>query len=126
MKLKRDPLDRAFSDYIRTRDRWRCSRCRVHHEPPTNEIQCAHIFTRGNKGIRVDEHNAVALCDRCHFYFKYRQEEWRVWCDKHLGTAFMERLRIKYYGRGQKLVASEKDLLRKDFIKRTRALEVAA
>ena len=123
MRLKRDALDAAFSDFIRTRDRWCCRRCRASHNPPAVEIQCAHIFTRGNKGIRVDEQNAIALCKRCHCYFTFRQEEWRAWCEKYLGTAFMEKLRIKYYGRGQKLVASEKELLRKDFIKRTRALE---
>jgi hypothetical protein len=125
MRLKRDKLDAAFSDFIRWRDGWRCRRCRASHNPPAVEIQCAHIYTRGNKGIRVDEDNAIALCDRCHFYFKYREQEWRDWCLKHFGAEYIERLKFKYYARGRKLVASEKELLRQDFIKRTLALEAA-
>ena len=121
MKIKRDKLDSAFSDYIRARDGWRCRRCKAPHRPE-NGIQCAHIFTRANKGIRVDEDNALALCKACHCYFTFRKEEWTAWCEKTLGKAFMDRLRVKYYGRGRKLVDSEKELLRQDFIKRTKAL----
>jgi hypothetical protein len=34
----------------------------------------------------------------------------------------MDRLLVKYYGRSPKLVDSEKELLRQDFIRRTAAL----
>ena len=118
MKIKRDKLDIAFSDYIRSRDGWVCRRCKAPHLPPDRGIQCAHIFTRANKGIRVDPDNALALCKPCHAYFTFRKEEWSAWCEKTLGKAFMERLRVKYYARSVKLVASEKELLRLDFIKR--------
>ncbi len=124
MCLKRDKLDAAFSDYIRARDGWKCRCCGASHNPALDVlIQCAHIFTRANKGIRIDPDNAVALCKRCHCSFTFRKEEWSAWCEKKLGAGHMERLRFKYYARGRKLVDSEKELLRQDFIRKTRALD---
>ena len=117
MGIKRTPLDIAFSDYIRTRDKWICQNCGA-----KADIQCAHLHTRANKGIRVDPDNAVALCKPCHFYFTFRKEEWRAWCSKHFGQEYMDRLLVKYYGRSRKLVDSEKELLRQDFIRRAKAL----
>ena len=117
--IKRTPLDRAFSDFIRARDGWRCRRCRAPHLPPHRGIQCAHIFTRANRGIRVDPDNALALCKPCHAYFTFRSEEWRAWCEKTLGAKFMDLLRVKYYARTRKLSAAERELLRLDFIGRT-------
>lgn len=122
MKIKRDKLDAAFSDYIRTRDHWTCRRCRAPHQLPHRGIQCAHLFTRANKGIRYHPDNAVALCKPCHAYFTFRKEEWTAWCEKTLGKEFMERLRVKYYAPSRPLYASEKEILRQDFIKRTREL----
>ena len=125
MSIKRTPLDIAFSDYIRTRDKWTCRNCNAIALKGIVEIQCAHLHTRANKGIRVDPDNAVALCKPCHCYFTFRKEEWRSWCIQHFGQAYMDKLLVKYYGRSAKLVDSEKEILRLDFVKRTKALELS-
>src|SRR5258708_2537323 len=92
--LKRDKLDAGLSDYIRARDGWKCRCCGASQNPALDVlIQCAHIFTRANKGIRIDPDNAVALCKRCHCSFTFRKEEWSAWCEKKLGAGHMERLR---------------------------------
>jgi len=62
MKIKIKKLDKIFSTYIRTRDKWRCQYCMKEYPPPTNALHCAHIFTRGAQSTRFDPENAVALC----------------------------------------------------------------
>lgn len=123
MKLKRDALDAAFSDYIRWRDQWICRRCKRPYEPPTSSYQSAHIYTRANPSIRVDTDNAIGLCAGCHMWGHQRPEEFKEWCVRELGKDHMERLKIKYYARGSKPTKSEKELLRQFFIKKTQEIK---
>jgi hypothetical protein len=111
MKLKRDFLDAAFSDYIRWRDHWICRRCGGQYAPPTTGLHCAHIVTRGNPSTRHADENAIALCYGCHQYFTGRPLEFKSWCQLKLGTAHMERLEIMAHARAPKLSRSEKQLL---------------
>ena len=116
MRLKRDSLDAAFSDYIRWRDRWICRRCGSRYAPPTQGLHCAHIYTRANPSIRVDEDNALALCHGCHSYFTGRPIVFKDWCEETLGVAHMEKLKIKYYARSRKITQAEKGLMRRWFL----------
>jgi hypothetical protein len=63
MRIKIDPLDKLFSQFIRQRDHV-CQRCLS----PTNTIACAHFHGRSSKSVRWDEDNACGLCMGCHSY----------------------------------------------------------
>jgi len=69
VRLKRTKADKLFSDYIRLRDQYKCQRCHIQINPPTNEIQCAHFHSRSKKSVRFDIENAISLCRKCHLYF---------------------------------------------------------
>lgn len=113
VKLKRDKYDATFSDYIRYRDGLKCRRCGAQFPGLTQGIHCAHIYSRGNKGIRTDPDNAVSLCNGCHRYFTKRSIEFLGWCEKTLGRAHMESLKAKYF-QVRKITREEKDLQRSD------------
>lgn len=62
--------DQLFSRMVRERD-GSCVRC-----GSTDRLQCAHIISRSYHATRVDEDNAVALCQGCHVFFTHRPLEW--------------------------------------------------
>jgi len=61
--------DKAFSDYIRARDGWRCVVCGRTRE--ITSIQCGHFFSRIGYSTRWDENNAVAQCAACNMRHEY-------------------------------------------------------
>ena len=61
MKIRIDPLDKLFSQYIHLRDKT-CQRC------GGTKIAWAHFHGRAKKSVRWDEDNACALCFGCHIY----------------------------------------------------------
>lgn len=61
-------LDKAFSDYIRERDGWRCVTC---GETDRELLQCGHLFTRAAYSTRWVEANAVCQCSRCNLRNEY-------------------------------------------------------
>lgn len=64
-------LDIYFSWIIRAPGR--CLKCGT-----TNNLQCAHIVSRGYKSVRWDEDNAVPLCRADHVLFTHRPIEWEA------------------------------------------------
>ena len=84
--MRRDKHDKLFSFYIRTRDKWRCVRCRRYHKPPTSALHCSHYITRGAWNTRFDKENADALCYGCHQYWGGKgREEYKEFKIKQLG-----------------------------------------
>lgn len=77
--VKIDMADRAFSQYIRTRDNWTCKRCNKRYEPPTVALHCSHFQGRGKEATRFDPRNADALCYGCHRYFTSHPAEHYQW-----------------------------------------------
>lgn len=67
-KIKRDPADKLFSEYIRKRD-GRCVRC-----GKTENLQCSHFWSRRMEGVRFDPINAEALCPGCHKRWEHQKE----------------------------------------------------
>lgn len=51
--------DRLFSKLIRSKGK--CERC-----SGTDNLQCAHIYSRKFGSVRFDEDNALCLCAGCH------------------------------------------------------------
>lgn len=78
-KIKIDAADKAFSNYIRTRDNWTCQRCGGQYQPPTSALHCSHFMGRGKEATRFDPENADALCYGCHRYFTAQPGEHYQW-----------------------------------------------
>lgn len=73
MKIRRDPLDEIFSEYIRATAGWKCERCR--NMPDRRGLHCHHFEKRRKKSTRWDEDNALSLCWGCHQYFQENRNE---------------------------------------------------
>lgn len=70
MKIRIDPLDVLFSEYIRKRAMVRvhgCERC-GHWKEDYKQLQCSHFHGRGKRSVRFDEDNAIGICGACHLY----------------------------------------------------------
>ena len=93
--IKISPLDKLFSKYVRSRDRWTCQRCMKYHRPPTNGLHCAHLFGRRNKSTRWDPDNAIALCYGCHQYFGEHPLKFYDWYIKRFGKDQFDRIRLR-------------------------------
>ena len=95
MKIRVDPLDKLFSQYIKLRDKV-CQRCGCYSE----NLQTAHFFGRSRKSVRYDEDNACLLCFGDHMYFTARPLEFVEWFKKRLGEREFEmlqgRMRINF------------------------------
>lgn len=95
MGIKIDAADKAFSQYIRTRDNWTCQRCRTPYTPPTMALHCSHFMGRGKEATRFDPENADALCYGCHQYFTSHPAEHYQWQIKRKGEATVNALVVR-------------------------------
>ena len=86
MKIKIDPLDQLFSEFIRKRANGICERCGS--DKGWKGLQCSHFFGRAKKSVRWDEENAAALCFGCHQFFTSHPLEHTDWFRKRLGDKF--------------------------------------
>jgi len=74
MRIKIDPLDKLFSQYIRLRDGGVCQRC------GGKGNQTSHFYSRAKRSLRWDDSNACLLCFGCHHYFHaYPLEHVEFW-----------------------------------------------
>ena len=94
-KIKIDKADKIFSLYIRTRDGWRCKRCKTQYMPPTSALQCSHFQGRGKEATRFDEENADALCYGCHQYFTSHPAEHYLWQVEQKGQDVVDALVLR-------------------------------
>lgn len=95
-KIKIDAADKAFSEYIRTRDKWTCQRCRKPYDPgiPAHRmaLHCSHFQGRGKEATRFEPLNADALCYGCHQYFTSHPAEHYAWQVQKKGQDVIDRL----------------------------------
>ena len=93
-KVKIDVADKAFSEYIRTRDGWKCKRCKKQYDPsiPSHRmaLHCSHFQGRGRENTRFDERNADALCYGCHQHFTSHPGEHLEWQIQIKGQAVVD------------------------------------
>ena len=82
--IKITPADKWFSLCVRERAEWTCERCGVKSE----SLQCAHIFGRGNKSVRLEPLNAFALCFTCHLYFTSNPMHFSIFVHEKLGDEY--------------------------------------
>lgn len=96
MRIKLDKADIAFSEYIRSRDKWTCQRCGKRYIPPTQALHCSHYFGRGKESTRFDPENADALCYGCHVQWGGTDREaYRQFKINQLGQDGFDRLTIR-------------------------------
>ena len=74
-KVRRDPLDKLFSDYIRLRDKLTCQKCGKEYAKLCRALHCAHYHKRRKKSVRFDPDNAVTFCYGCHQYADENRDE---------------------------------------------------
>ena len=87
MRIKLDPADVFFSEYIRRRDR-RCQRCLNPGYGPKGitGLQASHYFGRGAENTRFDVSNVDSLCFGCHQIWGSRDKEgYRIFKIHQLG-----------------------------------------
>lgn len=95
-KIALSPLDREFSRYIRTRDRWTCQKCGTVYPEGSQGLHCSHVFSRRHKAIRWEPLNAKALCFSCHQWYGGNPTESAEWVKAYLGAErFAELERMK-------------------------------
>lgn len=95
MNIKISPLDKLFSQYIRTRDGWQCQRCFKKYVPPTSGLHNSHFWGRAKKSVRFDPENCCALCCGCHQHLGANPLEHTEWYKKRLGEKRFNALMIK-------------------------------
>ena len=90
MKIRIDPLDTLFSEYVRKRAMARvhgCERC-LRGKAAYSELQCCHFHGRSRKSVRWDEDNAAGLCMGCHVYLDSHPLEKVQFFQERLGDGF--------------------------------------
>ncbi len=99
MKIRRDPLDTLFSNYIRAKAGWRCQRCG--NKPDPRGLHCHHFNRRRKQSTRFDEDNCLSLCLGCHQYFDENRDEEREFMLRKLGQEGFDMLegRVRIYGK---------------------------
>jgi 5-methylcytosine-specific restriction endonuclease McrA len=97
MKIKIDPVDKLFSDYIRMRDGYRCQRCNTYFpEEKRGGLHCSHYFGRGRENTRFDPENCDALCFGCHRIWGSEDKEgYRTFKIKQLGENGFNALQVR-------------------------------
>lgn len=94
--IKISSADKAFSDYIRTRDNWTCQRCKKRYDPNVAiqrmALHCSHFKGRGKEATRFDPLNADALCYGCHRYFTANPDEHYMWQVTRKGLKTVEKI----------------------------------
>lgn len=91
-KVKIDAADRAFSLYIRTRDKWTCQRCHTRYTPPTMALHCSHFQGRAKEATRYEPRNCDSLCYGCHQYFTSHPAEHWKWQVERKGQDVVDEL----------------------------------
>jgi hypothetical protein len=99
--IKRSPLDKWFSFFVRFRDNWTCQICGVKDVARANNqpgmlwpgpsiIECMHIVSRANMSTRYFEDNGMAGCKKCHDFYEKNQDKWRRLCMSEFPDSYVK------------------------------------
>lgn len=96
--MKRDKFDKLFSDSVRERDNWTCTRCGTYYpEGRRQGLHCSHIFSRRHRSTRWEPLNAVAHCFKCHEYLGGNPVLFHFWAREYLGPYVLDMLIEKHH-----------------------------
>jgi len=96
-QMKTDPADRAFSIWIRLRDR-ECKRC--HSKVEFNDKglpvshQNSHFKGRAKESTRFMPENCDTLCGGCHMYFTSQPDEHYMWQVQTKGQKIIDQITL--------------------------------
>lgn len=94
MKIRLSRRDAEFAKAIKERDEWTCRRCGKQYAEGDRGLHCAHIVGRGNKELRFDPMNALALCYRDHLFWAHSNPIFFAeWVKQEIGIREYNRLR---------------------------------
>lgn len=114
--MKRDKVDKVFSDLIRMRPAphgYVCERCsRYYPEGHRGGLDCSHFFSRVNtRGfLRWHPWNAAAHCRGCHQYLGDNPIMFDQWIQEYLGEERYARVRELYHSGERVKPAMKEDL----------------
>ncbi len=91
--LKRDVLDKVFSDYIRLKADYTCEYCGKKNASKQG-LHCSHFIGRTYKATRWLEDNCSCLCFGCHRHMEDFPAEYYDFMVKKLGSNRVEQLGI--------------------------------
>ncbi|MCA9333855.1 recombination protein NinG [Candidatus Saccharibacteria bacterium] len=101
MNIKLRPSDRAFSQYIRMRDR-ACQRCgsavKFNSQGLPVSHQASHFQGRGKEATRFDPENVDTLCGGCHQYLTANPYEHVAWQIKKKGKRAVDAIVLRSNG----------------------------
>lgn len=98
MKIKLRPSDKAFSQYIRLRDK-QCLRC--YSKVQLNDAglpvthQASHFQGRGKENTRFDPENVCTLCTGCHQFFTANPIDHYQWQVNRLGQKTVDAIKLR-------------------------------
>jgi len=93
MRIKRDPLDILFSQYMRLKADGICEKCL--RWVGYGKLQTSHLFGRRYKALRYDEENVSTLCFSCHQHFHEQPVEHILWFTERHGQQAIDLLQAR-------------------------------
>jgi len=66
--------DKAFSEYIRERDKYLCYTCGLRGREKDGIMQCGHLITRAKYSVRWNPINAQCQCKSCNMRHEFQPE----------------------------------------------------
>ena len=119
--IKRSKHDLTFAKFIKLRDKY-CQKC----GRTTGQLECSHIFSRRNQGIRCDPRNAKLLCSEHHREYHANPLKSAEWIQSIMGEQEYVKL-LRLAKTSTKMTTFDKDFIRKeqqDAIKRMESGEL--
>jgi len=92
--------DEMFSNYIRTRDGWKCLACAKSKDYSNNRqgLHCSHYWGCGRENTRFDVENCISLCTYHHIYAWGHgdgRNEYTAFMIKRLGQEGFDKLDVR-------------------------------
>ena len=93
--------DKAFGDYIKARDHYRCVTCGKscnkpgENNPYKKTATVGHLITRSKYSVRWDENNAFCQCQGCNYRHEYQPEIFTNWYLNNQGAEKYKDLVLK-------------------------------
>ena len=120
VKAEKLKANKAFSDYIRERDRWTCYTCgRVVDK---YHADAGHLFSRYFAGTLYDEDNVHCQCKKCNMLHEVDSEPYKLKFIAEYGEDFYWELYRKSKGLTQRKVYDYIEL-RKEFEAKLKTLK---